>query len=193
MTTPEQQQLLFRVPDLEFPCIDDAAFTPSGKRVELAGRRAPGKAKEEVRLLWKTKKTAPDLLYHASLKLFISQKARECWQLEDGEALTLHPLALVDRKKTILRSDYWWVDIHAEHSILDEERSVIERSGRAILRIPLFRVAWNRVPDLNLFLCRETYSPVLSSVLVERSRFCGLSGAHFIAVDGGSWPPKLPK
>lgn len=188
MRASAHQPIFFVNADLQYPCIEDAALTPNGQRVELAGRRPSDRVADEVRLMWRAKTEAPDLLHHVSTSLFISEKGRRCWQLEDGDELTLRAVTLVNRRKEVLRRDYWWVDVHEEHGILDEDHSVIERHGRAILRVPVFRVAWNRVPDLDLFLCASTFAHVVSSAIVERSRFERLTGARFVPVDGSSWP-----
>ena len=185
-----ERNLFFCVPDLHFPCIKESATSTTGERAELAGRRPSDLLRGAITLPWKSGGVVPDFLHHASLALLVSEKARGCLVLEESSSMALRQLVLVDGRKRTLRSDYWWVDVKEEHLILDEGRSVVERAGRAVLRIPEYRVDWRNVPALDLFVCRTTFALVVSSEFVQRYRFSSLTGASFASVDGGSWPAR---
>lgn len=177
--------IFFRVFDVNFPCVESAPVDSRGDKIELIDG---GPDPELILLRWPSSDSPPDFIWSASTKLFVSSRVKLRWQLTPSESVTLVPVHLLASRGEFVATDYWWVNIHSEHRIMDRERSQFDGSGRVVLKIRRFVVDWELVPPLDLFICRDIYKPVFSERYVRAAREGGFSGVVFTPVDGGAWP-----
>ncbi|HYI12030.1 MAG TPA: hypothetical protein VEK57_23450 [Thermoanaerobaculia bacterium] len=186
----EHRQLYFRAADLDYPVIEKAARDRNGEKLKLKDSLPEGEPSEVI-LTWGFSSEPPDLLNTLSQHLYISERARRTWGLENGPAYELVPVRLTDRSgKKFLDATYWWVKIRTRVAILDEEKSQGKKMGPIYHEIDRFAVNWANVPDIDIFLCDMTVSAVFSERLVAVAKEAGLTGALFREVDGGRWPPR---
>ncbi len=181
--------LYFSVSDVGYPCVEHAAMSPGRDRLELVDG-GPEPDPPLILLQWPSSVSPPDFIWAASTRLFVSSRVLLRWQLEANDAVTLVPVRLVSPRGRTIAVDYWWVNIREAHAIMDENGSEVERSGRLVLRVKRFEVNWDLVPTLDLFICLDVYSPVFSERYVRAARKSGFTGAYFVEVNGGMWPPR---
>lgn len=186
----ETAGLYFRVADPRYPCIERAAVDQHGDQLELRDFHE-GSDPEVIILTWDFKVPPPDFLSTLSQSFYFSEATRRACALENTPATALIPVRLVSRRKELISTDYWMLKVKSAFKILDVQRSKFEKVGSVYLRIDPFVVAWGNVPELDVFLVDEILRPVFSSRFVEAVRTSGLTGAFFVPVDGGKWPPKL--
>ena len=183
------RQLYFRAADLDYPVIEKAARDRNGEKLKLRDDLPEGEPREVV-LEWGFPEAPPDFLNTLSLHLYVSERARRTWGLENGPAHELVPVRLIDpSKRRDLDVTFWWVKIRTRIRIIDEEKSQGRKMGPIYHEIDRFVVNWSNVPIVDVFLCDDTVSAVFSSRFVTAAREAGLTGAHFREVDGGRWPP----
>lgn len=186
----DARQLYFRAADLDYPVIEKAARDRNGEKLKLRDDLPEGEPPEVV-LTWGFPDPPPDFLNTLSGHLYVSERARRTWGLENGLAHELVPVRLTDPStRRDLDVTFWWVKIRTRVRIIDEEKSEGRKMGPIYHQIDRFVVTWAAVPDADIFLCDDTVSAVFSVRFVAAAKDAGLTGAHFREVDGGQWPPR---
>jgi hypothetical protein len=182
--------LYLRAADLDHRVVEAAARDRSGEKLRLRDASPEGEP-SVVFLAWDFPSPPPDFIHSLSQNLYVSERARAAWGLQTGAEVELVPLHLVGKHGRALRGAVnWWVKIRTRAAILDESRTEGSRMGPVWHEIRRYAVAWYRVPGVDVFLCDDTVSVVLSQRLVEIARLARLTGSIFRELDGGRWPPR---
>jgi len=174
--------------DPRLACIDQAPFDDSGEDLLLFNGMLldPGTA---INLEQPAKGTLTDFLYSPTLMMYVSARALSVIQQAHTPHLGVHPVVLRNRKGRVVDEDgYFWINVKPAVRLLDEQRSVFERSiGGGIARVDSFVIREDRIPDDDLFLVEELSLPVFSEKLVREIEAKHVIGATFEDLTTMSW------
>ena len=130
-----------------------------------------------------------DFLYSPLLLLFVSNRVRELLQEYKTEGVAGHPLILRDRDGAVVDDSYWWLNCRVLADIMNEDKSGVEyREGGSLRQVQSFVVDQDRVPDLDLFMCRHPTMRIFREPLVRAIQKSGFTGFACRPLEGLRWP-----